>query len=133
MAGHNFHEKKCGKVQQGSTGILLYGYLIDQYNFEASGKDDTGLGRWVLMVLQGADEIRTRMVCGYNPCHNTKKATRSSSPQQWRYFMMKERDRTGPRTRFKNDLLAQLREWREQGNRLIVCMYMKKRHIPQEH
>ena len=35
---------------------------------------------------------------------------------------MKEKDRTCPRTRFKNDLLAQLRKWREQGDRLIVCM-----------
>ena len=35
---------------------------------------------------------------------------------------MKEKDRTCPRTRFKNDLLAQLRTWREQGDRLIVCM-----------
>ena len=36
---------------------------------------------------------------------------------------MKEKDRTCPRTRFKNDLLAQLRKWREQGDWLIVCMY----------
>ena len=74
------------------------------------------------MVLQGADGIRTRMVCGYNPCHSTKKATRSSYQQQRRYFIMKKKDRTCPRTRFKNDLLAQLRKWREQGDRLIFCM-----------
>ena len=81
VAGHNVHEKKCGRVQQVGTGILIYGSLLDQYNFEASGKDNTGLGRWVSMVLQGADGIRTRMVCGYNPCHRTKKATRSSYQQ----------------------------------------------------
>ena len=112
VAGHNFHEKKCGRVQQSGTGILLYGSLIDQYKFEASGKDDTGLVRWVSMVLQGADGIRTRMVCVYNPCHSTKKATRSSYHQQRRYFIMKEKYRTCPRTRFKNDLLAQSRKWR---------------------
>ena len=74
------------------------------------------------MVLQGADGIRTRMVCGYNPCHSMKKATRYSYQQQRRYFTMKEKDRTCSRTGFKNDLLAQLRKWREQGDRLIVCM-----------
>ena len=74
------------------------------------------------MVLQGADGIRMRMVCGYNPCHSTKKETRSSYQQQRRYFIMKEKDCTCPRTRFKNDLLAQLRKWREQGDRLIACM-----------
>ena len=35
---------------------------------------------------------------------------------------MKEKDHTCPRTRFKNDLLAQLRTWIEQGDRIIVCM-----------
>ena len=74
------------------------------------------------MVLQGADGIRMRMVCGYIPCHRTKKATRSSYQQQRRYFIMKEKDCTCPRTRFKHDLLAQLKKWRGQRDRLIVCM-----------
>ena len=39
---------------------------------------------------------------------------------------MKEKDHTCPRTRFKNDLLAQLRTWREQGDRLIVYMDVNK-------
>ena len=39
---------------------------------------------------------------------------------------MKEKDRTCPRTRFKKDLLAQLRKWREQGDWLIVCMDVNK-------
>ena len=39
---------------------------------------------------------------------------------------MKEKDCICPRTRFKNDLLAQLRKWREQGDRLIVCMDVNK-------
>ena len=39
---------------------------------------------------------------------------------------MKEKYRTCPRTRFKNDLLAQLRKWREKIDRLIVCMDVNK-------
>ena len=35
---------------------------------------------------------------------------------------MKEKDRNCPRTRFKNYLLTQLRKWREQVDRRIVCM-----------
>ena len=88
VAGQNVHENKCGRVQKSGIGILLYGSLIDQYNFEDSGKYDTGIGRWVSMVLQVADGIRTRIVCGYNPCHSTKEATRSSYQQQRRYFIM---------------------------------------------
>ena len=47
VAAHNVHEKKCGRTQQGGTSVLLYGPLIEQHDFKASGKDPTGLGRWV--------------------------------------------------------------------------------------
>jgi len=43
QTGHNVHEN-VGKMQQGGTILLLFGPLIDQYNFEESGKDDSGLG-----------------------------------------------------------------------------------------
>ena len=35
---------------------------------------------------------------------------------------MKEKDRTCPRKRFREDLVKQLVAWRKQGDRLIVCM-----------
>ena len=59
VTGGNTREKGGSKVQQGGTGMLLCGGLIDQYDFEASGKDATGLGRWVHMVLRGEDGIKT--------------------------------------------------------------------------
>jgi hypothetical protein len=31
--------------------------------------DITGLGRWLVILLKG-DGIKTRIVCGYNPCYN---------------------------------------------------------------
>ena len=122
VVGHNIHEKAGGRTQEGGTSILLYGQLIHQHDFEASGKDDTGLGRWVSMVLRGSDRVTTRFVCGYNPCHSAKKATRSSYQQQRRYFITQEKDRTCPRKRFRNDLVNQLVLWRKQSDRLIVCM-----------
>ena len=36
--------------QEGQV-LILYGPLIEQYAFEASEKDDTGLGRRVVMTL----------------------------------------------------------------------------------
>ena len=32
--------------------MLLYGPLVYKYDFEHSGNDDTGLGRWVVMIFQ---------------------------------------------------------------------------------
>ena len=121
QTGHNVHEN-VGRMRQGGTSMLLFGALIDQYNFEESGKDGTGLGRWVVMTLQGSDGVVTRVVCGYNPCVTKKRATRSTYQQHRRYFIKTEKDRTCPRTRFREDLTAQLSQWREAGNRLIVCM-----------
>ena len=46
--------------------MLLYGPLVDQYDFEHSDKDNTGLWRWLVMVIQGYEGIKTRIVCGYN-------------------------------------------------------------------
>ena len=109
-------------MQQGGTSLLLFGSLIDQYNFEESGKDDTGLGRWVVMTFQGSDGIVTRIVCGYNPCVTNKRAKRLTYQQHKRYFVTKESDRTCPRTRFREDLVRQLTQWREAGDRIIVCM-----------
>ncbi len=50
ICGHNMHEDE-GRTQQGGTSLMLYGPLIDQYNFKASWKDDVDLGRCVVMVF----------------------------------------------------------------------------------
>ena len=102
--------------------MVLYGQLIEQYDFEASGRDDSGLGRWVVMVFRGSNGIVTRMVCGYNPCYNKKKHSRTSYQQARRYYITKEKDSTCPRTRFREDLIQQLKQWREDGDRLVVCL-----------
>ena len=53
--------------------MLLYGTLIIQYDYEASGRDDTDLGRWMYMVLWRDHGVNTKIVCGYNPYENGKK------------------------------------------------------------
>ena len=64
----------------------------------------------------------TRIVCGYNPCCSPKKAKRSTYQQHRRYLTTVESDQTCPRKRFREDFIKQLEQWREAGDRLIVCM-----------
>ena len=71
--------------------MMFYGALIDQYNFEASRKDDKGLGHWVHMMLRGEDGVNKSIVCGYKPYKSRKKATRSSYQQDRRYLITKIR------------------------------------------
>ena len=65
IAAHNVHENVV-IIQEGGTSMLIYGPLVYQYDFKHPGKDDKGLGRWVLMVFQVSEGIKTRTVCGYN-------------------------------------------------------------------
>lgn len=123
VAAHNVHEsKEAGRVQEGGTSLLCYGPLIEQYDFDASGKDESGLGRWVVMVFRGQNGITTRVVSCYNPCYNSKTLSKTSYQQHRRYFITKEKDTTCPRRRFRDDLVQQLLQWRSDGDRLIVCM-----------
>ena len=77
VATHNVHEKDCRRTQQGGTCVLLYGQLIKQHDFEASGKDSPGLGRWVSNVLRrwGWDSdvagVRLQPRCKLQECHQT--------------------------------------------------------------
>ena len=79
-----------------------------------------------MIVFQGPDGIVTRVVCGYNTYYNKKKQSQTSYQQQRRYFIQKEKDRTCPRKRLREDPIKQLPKWRENGDRLIVCMDTNK-------
>jgi hypothetical protein len=120
VVGHNVHAQKKRKVQEGGTSMLMFGSMIDYYDCQQSGRDDTGLGRWVVMTLKGA--VTTRIVCGYNPCGNDRPNSGTVYHQQRHYWVVKRKCLTCPRVKFWEDLLQQLGRWREQGDKLIVCL-----------
>jgi hypothetical protein len=78
------------------------------------------LGRWVVMTLRG--ETTTRIICGYNPCGNGRSNSDTVYHQQRQYWITRQRCLTCPRVKFREDLVAQLNRWREQGDKLIVCL-----------
>ncbi len=102
---------------------MLFGPLVQQLNTLESGKDKTGLGRWVVMTLTGGtEEFTTRIVCEYNPCGNSRLQSSTTYAQHWRYFL-----NSGcldcPRIKFWQDLVAQLMiQWLEQRDRMVVCL-----------
>ena len=118
---HNVHEN-VARTQEGGCGLLLFGPLVAQYDFESSGKDETGMGRWSVMTFRGSGDITTRMVCGYMPNYVKKKQSNSSYQQQRRHLLNKFNDCTCPRTRLRNDLFNQLKKWRDDGDRIILGM-----------
>ncbi len=69
VIARNIHGGK-GRVQEGGTSLLAFDGVIDYLDMSSSRKDESGFGRWVVMMLHG--EIRMRIICAYNPCGNDK-------------------------------------------------------------
>jgi hypothetical protein len=120
VVAHNVHEN-FGPVQEGGTSLLLFGPLAESLLQGGMEKDTTGLGRWVVMTLEGQG-AKTRIVCGYNPCGNNKPNSGTTFQQHRRYFVTQKKEVACPRAKFREDLVAQLKKWRAEGDRIVVCM-----------
>ena len=86
--GHNVHEY-VAQTQGGGTSMLFYDSMIEQYDYEHSGKDDTGLGRWTYTTMSESGDITTMIVCGHMPNY-VKKQSSNSSYQRHRIFLVKK-------------------------------------------
>ena len=123
VVAHNIHKgRKVGKAQEGRTSILMFCQLTEHLDMTNSGKDESGLGRWSMMVIKG-EGVQTRIICGYNPCNSRKKDSSTSYQQPRRYLIMHKKDAvTSPQVKFREDLIRLLKIWREVGDRIIVCL-----------
>ena len=120
VQGCNAHDGAIGRVQEGGTALLTFGQLVEQYDHMNSGTDVTGLGRFTFSRYIGENGIATRVVCGYQPC--VSKGPSTSYQQQKRFFIASGQPDTNPRDKFYGDLIALLKQWREEGDRIIVCL-----------
>jgi hypothetical protein len=120
IVAHNTHEN-VRRVQEGGTALMLFGSSVQHFNAPESGRDETGLGRWVVITLSGAEGFTTRIVCGYNPCGNGRIDSGTVYAQHKRYYMMRGCVDC-PRIKFRQDLIEVLTRWRSQGDRLVVCL-----------
>ncbi len=71
VVAHNVHEN-VGKIQEGSTSLLMFGPLTNHLDSAEEIRDESGLGRWSVMTVKGGDGTVTHIICGYNPCGNDK-------------------------------------------------------------
>ncbi len=61
-------------------------------------------------------------MCRYNPCGNNKPNSGTTFQQHQRYFITQEKEVACPRAKFREDLVVQLKKWRAEGDRIVVCM-----------
>ncbi len=100
---------------------MAVGPLTGFIKQDQSKKDETGLGRWSVMTFK-ADQGRTHVICGYNPCYNKNPNSSTSYQQHRRFFVTRYKDLTCPCTKFWEDLVSQFQRWCEDANWLIVCL-----------
>jgi hypothetical protein len=117
---HNRHDRSGAIKQQGGTGILVLGDLIQFYR--KGRKDFRGLGRWDSCLLQDSPGHRTRYVQGYAVIDRFTPHLDSIYQQSVVYKQEHNIVGATPRQLFVHDLLWQLRVWRATGDRIILCM-----------
>ncbi len=83
--------KNFGPTQQNGTSLIMFGSLTEQLNMNESGKDEISLGRWAVMMVE-RESIKTRIVCGYNSCGNSKLNNSTTYQQRGRYLNTKGKD-----------------------------------------
>jgi hypothetical protein len=120
VVAHNEHEN-VGRIQEGGTAVMVFGPMT-QHTDLSPGKDGTGLGRWVVIPLRRMGGFVTRVVCGYNLCGNALPHLGTVYQQHWRLLITRQHSMVCPRVKFRENLLAQLTTWREQGDQIIVCL-----------
>ena len=120
VVSNNVNEDKL-RSQVGGTCGMIFGELAK--HVKDVGKDLTGLGRWSWVLLEGANSHRTRIVTAYQPSLHkldTLDHMQTVYRQHANYFRTNHGDRTCPRKLFRDQLIAQLATWKEEGDKLVL-------------
>ncbi len=119
--GHNTHENIL-QSQEGGTMMLTIGKL-NQFTVTIDwDKDPTGLGRWVSTLYLGKGGCSTRVITVYNPCYSWNPLSGSTFQQHRRLFIGTHHNFTCPWKWFQEDLIHQMKAWKNNSKNLILCM-----------
>lgn len=117
-SSNNRHES-IDKFQWGGTAVIAFDTLANMTR--ASGADETGLGRWSWLQLEGHNNHRIRVISAYNPCRTSTKQFATVYAQHKRYFLSKYKD-VCPRQQFRIDLCNQCKKWIDNGELIILLI-----------
>ena len=118
VAANNKNEN-IDKFQWGGTTTIAYDMLANMTR--ASGVDETGLGRWSCVQLEGYENKRVRVLSAYNPCRTHTHQFATVYSQQKRYFLSKKID-ICPWLKFRQSLVSLLTTWQSQGEQIILLI-----------
>ena len=99
-------------------GVSLWSINKGAHRVMEQGRDPRGLGRWVWTRYRGKGGVNIRFVAAYRPVLN-KTGILSVWSQQRSYFDSINDDRC-PREIFTADLCAEIVQWFETGDQIII-------------
>ena len=117
--GFNVNDSIASNYQPGGTMLIS----IDRpaHRIIETGRDETGLGRWVWQKYRGKQEITLRVVTAYRPCTPSSAGPGTAHSQQERYLDLKGDNRT-PRTALLEDLKKEMETWQQEGDQIVLLM-----------
>ena len=114
--GYNSTDRLSPRSQYGGTAIIGRNDMVTKIH--SSGRDKANLGRWCWLRIQGKNQVMTRIVSAYCPCQSTPEGSQGVATvyaQQLRALS------TDPLQAFWDDLETEIRDWREEGDHVILC------------
>jgi len=106
----NIHDSTDSNILYGGTALTCMGSCSHQAI--SSGKDESGLGRWVWTLFAGRNQTQLRIISGYRPNPDSSDKTGSVYSQHERYLRSKN-DNRNPRRAFVSDLKDALEKWKK--------------------
>ena len=114
------------RTQHGGVAALNFPRLAG-FTLE-TGKDKTGLGRWVYTYV-GTSTRKTRIVTAYRPVKPSRSQLKGNQrgwytvwSQHRRYIRKNGLGNISPRALFSRDLVRQLLTWKDAGDEIILFM-----------
>eukprot|EP00957_Ditylum_brightwellii_P153864 11711250-Ditylum_brightwellii.AAC.1 len=86
----------------------------------SGGEDNKGLGRWSHVQIAGKDQKKVMLVTVYKPCVQTKEGDSTVTAQHKQILTMQEDTNVSPWKAFNQDLLEEIRKWRNEGNTVVL-------------
>ena len=120
---HQKEESPWNRV--GGTAITIDEGFASHRTSQGTGRDKTGLGRWIWTRVRGCDQIHTRIISAYRPCKSS--GINSTWIQHINYFRReKDIEVKDPRDKFDDDLIKEIKQWLELGDNVILGIDMNE-------
>ena len=87
-------------------------------------EDDSGMGRWSVIRLQGKGNRKLAIICGYRPVKTEMRTTGSSTVyrQQWNHMRALGNENPEPRSQFLKDLTKYIKSLRDDNHEILLML-----------